>query len=215
MVAVSSRDWYAQRLAQARQEQYGTPAPQTAPQYPPIAPPAPGQLPAHLAPYAQPQPQQQYATQPQPGNGQYGPQGTPQAPPAQPPGQQFISYNAETGAAVADDGHVALLYNSAAQTGGSNVVRQNSTQCPNCAGGNYFTVQEGGVMNRDGHTVRAMQCADCGFPKVQAGSHGGALGTARSAGPAKAARQLAPDHRVTVTLPGGQTATFDPPTGSR
>lgn len=205
-------DWYAQRLAQIRAQQAGQPAtPAAGPQhYPPTG------LPAHLAPYAAPQQPAPYAAQPQPGNGQYGPQGTPQAPPAAPPGQQFTSYDANTGAQVADDGTVAMLYNSAAQTGGSTIVKNNSTGCPNCGGGNYFTIQEGGVFSKSaGGRVNAMQCADCNYPQVQSGSHGGSLGTARSAGPAKQARQLAPGHRVTVVADGGGQVTFEPPTGSR
>jgi hypothetical protein len=60
-----------------------------------------------------------------------------------------------------------------------------------------------------------MQCADCNFPSIQAGSQGGPLGSARSSGPARAARQLPSDHRVTVSLPGGGQATFESPQGSR
>lgn len=202
---MSNSDWYAQRLAQIRQGQSAPPTTHSAPQYPPVAPPAPGQLPAHLAPYAPP-PQYQQTL---PGGG----------PPQQqqaPPPQQFTSYDANTGAQTVDDGTIAALYNSAVATGGSTVVRNNSSQCPNCNGSNYFTIQEGGVFSKQtGGRVNAMQCADCGYPKVQAGSSNGALQGTRSSGPARAARQLPPDHRVSVTLPGGQQATFDPPTGSR
>lgn len=197
-------DWYARKLAQIQGRQPAPPTQQ--PQQP--GPMLPGQLPAHLAPYASPpvQPQQQAPAQ--------TPQAFVGAQPGQQP-QQFYSYNAETGAQVADDGHVAALYNSAAQTGGSREVKENSTTCPNCSGGNYFTVQQGGVFTKSGQTVHAMQCADCGFPKVQSGSQGGALGTARSSGPARQARQLPPGHRVTVAVEGGGTATFEPPTGAR
>src|SRR4051794_5787379 len=105
--AAMSADWIARRLAQIQQEQGQQPRPQpaAAPHYPPTAPPAPGQLPAHLAPYAQ-----------QPAAPQT-PQAFVGAQPGQAP-QQFTSYNA-AGAQVPDDGHVALLYNSAVQTGGS------------------------------------------------------------------------------------------------
>lgn len=202
-----SADWYAKKLAGLR-----GPAAPAPPQYPPTTPP--GQLPAHLAPYAQPPVDPRYAAQPQPGNGQYGPQGTPQAAPTQPSGQQFTTYDANTGAAVADDGHVALLVNSVAQTGGSNVVKNNSTACPNCGGGNYFTIQEGAVFSKaTGGRVMAMQCADCNYPQVQAGSTGGALQSARSGGPARAARQLPAGHRVSVVGEGGQQLTFAPPGG--
>ncbi len=204
---MSNQDWYAQKLAEL---QGRVPAgPVGAPQYPPVAPPLqPGQLPPHLAPYA---------TQPQPGLGYQGPAGTPAAAPVAPPGQQqFFSYNAETGAQVADDGHVEMLYNSAAQTGGSKIVKNNSTNCPNCNGTNYFTIQEGGVFSKvHGGKVNAMQCADCGYPKIQAGSQGGALSSSRGGGPARAARQLPANHRVTVAVEGGGYATFEPPTGAR
>lgn len=192
-------DWYERRLAQIAGQRPGAPQ---QPARPPAQPLLPGQLPPHLAPYATPQ-----AAPPQ----------TPQAFTGAQPGQQpqrFISYDANTGVAVDDDGTVALLYNSAVQTGGSKSVREHSAQCPNCNGSNYFTLMEGGVFSKAaGGTVNAMQCADCGYPKVQAGSQGGALGTARSSGPARKARQLPADHRVTVQLPGGGEATFEPPGG--
>lgn len=195
-------DWYARKLAQIQ----GQPAaPVAQPQQP--QPLLPGQLPAHLAPYASPpvQPQQAAPQTPQAFVG---------AQPGQVP-QQFTSYDAQTGAQVADDGTIAALYNSAAQTGGSKVVKENSSICPECNGGNYFTIPGGGVMNREGHRVQAQQCADCGYPKTQAGSHGGALQTARSQGPARPARQLPANHRVTIAVEGGGTATFEPPTGAR
>lgn len=199
-----SSDWYARRLAQIQGQQPPPPAAVEPPRHAaPQQPLLPGQLPPHLAPYATP-PAQQAAPQtpgafvgPQPGN----------VP------QQFYSYNA-AGAQVPDDGHVALLYNSAAQTGGSKVVRENSNVCPNCNNPTYFTIQEGGVFSKAvGGQVKAMQCSTCNYPKVQAGSHGGSLGSARSAGPAKQARQLPANHRVTVAVEGGGYATFDPPTG--
>lgn len=197
-----SDSWYTRKLAELRGQPVH-PAPVAQPQYPPTQPLAPGQLPPHLAPYAQPS---QYA-QPAPQPGQQQP---PQLPQHQP---QYTSYDANTGAQVADDGTIALLV-GAAQTGGSQVVRANSNACPNCGGGNYFTVTEGGVFSKAaGGRVNAMQCADCNYPQVQAGSHGGALQSARSAGPAKAARQLPQGHRVTMTGEGGQQLTFDAPTG--
>jgi len=196
-------DWYARKLSELRGQPLVPGPPASAPQYPPTQPLAPGQLPPHLAPYAQPS---QYVRQaPQPG----------QDPASQPPSQQpqYTSYDANTGAQVADDGTIALIA-GAAQTGGSRVVQQNSDSCPNCGGGNYFTVQEGGVFSKStGSRVHAMQCADCNYPQVQAGSHGGALQGSRSAGPARAARQLPPGHRVTVIADGGQQVTFEPPTG--
>jgi hypothetical protein len=202
-------DWYARKLAELQGAPLpSAPAPVQPPQYPPTAPLGhPGALPAHMAPYAPP---------PQPAAAPQTPGAHVGAQPGQVP-QAFYSYNAETGAQVADDGHVAALYNSAATTGGSQLVKSNSTTCPNCNGGNYFTVQEGGVFSKaTGTTVRAMQCADCGFPKVQAGSTGGALAGQRGGGgPAKAARQLPANHRVTVAVEGGGTATFEPPTGAR
>lgn len=194
---MSSSDWYARRLGQS--------APQPAPpQYPPTAPLQPGQLPPHLAPYAVP------STQPPQPNTPGSHQDT------VPRGQQeFTSYDAATGAVTADDGTVAMLYNSAVQTGGSQVVKQNSSQCPNCNGGNYFTIAAGSVFSKStGTKVSAMQCADCGYPTVQAGSTGGALASARSGGPAKAARQLPANHRVTV-MDGSRAVTFEPNTGSR
>lgn len=204
-------DWYARKLAELQGRQ--APPPPGPPQYPATQPLAPGQLPPHLAPYAVPPAPAQYAAQPQPGNGQYGPQGTPQAPPPQHPQQQFTSYDANTGAQVADDGTIAALV-MAAQTGGSREVQQGSSSCPNCGGGNYFTITGKGTFSRAaGGVVHAMQCADCNYPQVQAGSHGGALQGARSGGPAKAARQLPAGHRVSVVDEGGRTVTFDPPTG--
>lgn len=199
-------DWYARKLAEMR----GTPAPPPAgppgpAQYPPTQPLLPGQLPAHMAPYAQPS---QYA-QPQPQQ-QQQPQQLPQA-----PQQQYTTYDANTGAQVADDGTIGLIVASASN-GGSNAVKQGSSQCPNCNGGNYFTIPEGGIFSKSaGGKVNAMQCADCNYPNIQSGSQGGALTGSRSQGPAKAARQLPSNHRVTVNLPGGGQATFDAPTGSR
>lgn len=190
-------DWYARKLAELRG---GAPAPPVGPPvYPPTA--APGALPPHLAPYAQPVHQ--------PGLGHQGPHGTPQAPPAPQP-QVYTSYDANTGAQVQDDGTIAALV-AAAQTGGSAAVKAGSTTCPNCGGGNYFTVAEGGVFSRSANAkVHAMQCADCNYPQVQAGSTGGALQNARSGGPAKAARQLPEGHRVTVIGEGGRPQTFEP-----
>lgn len=187
---MSNQDWYAQRLAQAR-----TPAQpqQQPPQYPPT------QLPPHLAPYA---------AQPQPGLGQQGPAGTPTAPPQMAPGQQYYTYNAQTGAQMADDGHVALLVNSAVQTGGSAVVKANTSQCPNCGGTMYAkTMSENGMPLR---TPAMSQCGDCNYPVVQAGSHGGALRSAKGSGPAHAARQLPSNHQVTV-MDGTHAVTFAPP----
>lgn len=210
---MSSADWYAKRLAQGR----GGHAPPQAPQYPPTMPP--GQLPPHLAPYAHPAP-------PQPA------QGTPQAPPAG-YGQQHApmnpaevlqmiqsgqirgtSYTAE-GAQVADDGHVAMLQ-YAATTGGSKQVRDNSETCPNCHMDTLFTIQSGGVWSKAvGGSVKAQQCGSCGWPKVQAGSTGGALSGSRGGGgPATPARQLPANHRVTVAVEGGGYATFEPPTST-
>lgn len=196
-------DWYARKLAELQGRQSAPAAPQQQPMYaPPPGALAPGQLPPHLAPYALPQPPQQVVQQPMPGAPQY-------------PGQQpqYTSFDANTGAQVADDGTIAALA-AAAQTGGSTVVKSNSTSCPNCGGGNYFTIQEGGVFSKAvGGRVNAMQCADCGYPQVQAGSQGGALQGARSGGPARSARQLPRDHRVSVIGEGGQTLTFDAPSG--
>lgn len=201
---MSNADWYAQKLAELQGRGPAGP-PVGAPQYPPTLPP--GQLPSHLAPYA---------TQPQAGLGVQGPAGTPLVGPQMPAGQHFYSYNAETGAQVEDDGHVALLYNSAAQTGGSKAVRENSTVCPNCNRDTLFVVQEGGVFSKlTGTTVKAQQCSYCNWPKIQSGSQGGSLATARSAGPAHKARQLPSTHRVTVAVEGGGYATFEPPTGAR
>lgn len=208
-------DWYARKLAEL-QGQPAAPAapaaPVQAPQYPPTAPPGPAPLPPHLAPYAPPPVQPPYQGQPQPGYGAQGPAGTPQQPPAQPPGQQFYSYDANTGAQVADDGHVALLYNSAAQTGGSQLVKANTSQCPNC-GGRLFakTVSENGMPLR---TPAMAQCGDCNWPVVQAGSHGGALSSTKGSGSARPARQLPANHQVTV-MDGNQAVTFQPPTGAR
>lgn len=200
---MSNGDWYARKLAQARGQSTPPAATPPAPgpaQYPPTQPLAPGQLPPHLAPYAQQVPQApQQPQQPQE-----------HLPPAQ---QQFTSYNAETGAMVADDGHVAALVNAAA-TGGSKEVKEGSSICPNCGGGNYFTVAGGVFSKVAGGKVSPMQCADCNYPAIQAGSTGGALGGSRSSGPAKAARQLPAGHRVTV-LDGSRPVTFDPPTGAR
>lgn len=204
---MSNADWYAQKLAQARQQPAPT-APPTGqpPHYPPVAPPvAPGQLPPHLAPYASP-PQAYQPPAP----------GTPQDPAYQ-QGQpsQYFSYDAQTGAQVADDGTIKMLHDSAARTGGSTVVRANTTQCPNCFKDTFFEIQEGGIFSKlAGGTVHAKQCASCGFPKVQAGSTGGSLASARSSGPARQARQLPSNHRVTVAVEGGGYATFEPPTGA-
>jgi len=138
----------------------------------------------------------------------------PGAAPQQQP-QAYYSYDANTGAQVADDGTIQMLAESALRSGGSTIVRENTTQCPNCYENTYFDVQEGGVFSKAvGGIVHAKQCASCGYPKVQAGSHGGSLATARSSGPARQARQLPRDHRVTVAVEGGGYATFDPPTGA-
>lgn len=200
-----SADWYARRLAEIQGQ---NPPPPAQVQPPPAAHPAqqplPGQLPAHLAPYATPPMHPQAA--PQTPGAHVGPQAG-QIP------QQFYSFN-ENGQQVADDGHVALLYNSAAQTGGSKQVKENSGICPNCNEATYFTIPTGGVMNKDGQTVRAMQCSTCNYPQVQSGSQGGTLATARGdGGPAHRARQLRRDHHVTVAVEGGGYATFEPPGG--
>lgn len=192
-----SQDWFARKLAERGA---------TRPVAPPAATPprAPGALPAHMAPYApQPQPVGDYAQQ--------GPEGTPAAPPAVPAGQpQFTTYDAATGAAVADDGHVAALYNAAIQTGGSRGVKEAASQCPEC-GGTMFARDraENGMKLR---MPAAPQCVDCGYPVVQSGSTGGALGHAKSSGPAQRARQLPAGHQVTV-MDGSQAVTFAPPTG--
>lgn len=202
-------DWYARKLAElqgAPAAPAAPPAPVQAPQYPPTA------LPPHLAPYAAPPVQPPYQGQPAPGYGAQGPVGTPQQPPAAPPGQAFYSYDANTGAQVADDGHVALLYNSAAQTGGSAAVKAATSRCPNC-GGNLFqrTLAENGMPLR---TPASPQCGDCNWPVIQSGSQGGALGGSKGSGPARAARQLPANHQVTV-MDGSQAVTFQPPTGAR
>ncbi len=126
------------------------------------------------------------------------PQGYQQPPPQQQTqGQGLFSYDAQTGAQVADDGHVAMLINAAAQTGGSKKVRENSSTCPECGSGNYFARKytESGMPMR---MEAAPRCYDCGYPVVQAGSGRGSANTARSDGKAQPARQLPRNHAVTV-----------------
>jgi len=191
-----SQDWFARKLA----EKSGRPVMQPQ-QLPPTQPRQPGALPAHMAPYA---------VQPTPSEyGSQGPVGTPEAAPVAPQGQQFISYDANTGAQVADDGHVAMLYNAAAQTGGSRAAKAAASQCPEC-GGTMFARDraENGMPMR---TPAMPQCVDCGYPVVQSGSRGGALGSAKGSGPARMARQLPPQHQVTV-MDGNRAVTFQPPT---
>lgn len=188
-------DYYARKIAELRGQQQPAPAPVGQPSYPPVS--LPGQLPAHLAPYAQPPAPQT-------------PQAFVGAQPGQVP-QHFFSYDANTGAQVEDDGTVALLYNSAAQTGGSKLVRENTSKCPNCGGTMFARAHsENGMPLR----VPAMpQCGDCNYPVVQAGSTGGALASAKGGqGPAQAARQLPRNHRVTV-LDGSTSMTYEPPGG--
>ena len=208
---MSNQDWYARRLAQARGQQ---PAPQP-PQAPTNLPAGPGQLPPHLAPYATQQPQQ-----PPPGTPQAMPQGygQPRAPMSPAEVLEMVrtgqinntSYTGD-GAQVADDGHVAMLA-YAASTGGSKQVKSHSEACPNCYKDTLFTIAEGGVWSKAvGGSVHAKQCGSCGWPKVQAGSTGGALAGAKSGGPARPARQLPANHRVTVAVEGGGYATFEPP----
>lgn len=130
-------------------------------------------LPAHLAPYARP------------GVGAQGPQGTPQAPPMPQQTAQNLSE------ALAGD------YRPRA---GAAQNEEHSTSCPNCYGASYFEVVGAGatVFNHNGQKVHSMQCTDCGYPVVQAGSRGGALGSAAGTGPARAARQYEPGRPVEV-----------------
>lgn len=188
-------NWYAERLAQIQGRTAPPPPAVQPPQYPPTAPPA--QLPAHLAPYATPQ--QQNAP------GHYPPQ------PGQVP-QSFHSYNAETGAQMQDDGTIALLYHAAADTGGSALVKANTSVCPNCNGTMYArTLAENGMPLR---TPAMPQCGDCNYPVVQSGSQGGAIkSSTRADGPPRRARQLPNNHRVTVMTEAGMQ-TFDAPTGA-
>lgn len=191
-------EWYAKRLAEMQGRPQTQPAPAVqAPQYPPTAPVPNTQLPQHLAPYATPQ--QLNAP------GHYAPQ------PGQVP-QAFHSYNAETGAQTADDGHVELLYHAVADTGGSTIVKANTSVCPNCGGTMYARIHaENGMLLR---TPAMPQCGDCNYPVVQSGSQGGAIKqSTRADGPPRRARQLPSNHRVTVMTEAGMQ-TFDPPTGA-
>lgn len=131
-----------------------------------------------------------------------------QAPPPgeQPPIQGLYSYDAQTGAQVADDGHVAMLINAAAQTGGSRAAREGSSNCPHCNSGNYFARNrtENGAPMRNPASPR---CYDCGYPVLQAGSPGGPANTVRPSGEAHRARQLPRNHAVTV-LDGTTVMTY-------
>jgi Zn ribbon nucleic-acid-binding protein len=128
----------------------------------------------------------------------------------QAPPQQFYSYDANTGAQIADDGHVAVLYESALQTGGTKKRLEANGVCPECNGTNFFaqTHDENGMAYRSG--PKSPQCFDCGFPIVQAGSRTGALaGSSSGKGQRpRQARQLPEGHDVSVVLEGNVPMTF-------
>lgn len=138
--------------------------------------------------------------------------GAPYAPAQQPQPQPhgYTTYDANTGAQVADDGHVAMLIQAAESTGGSKRVRENSGICPECASPNYFAraFTENGMPMR---MPAAPRCYDCGYPVVQAGSARGGATSARRSGPAQRARQLPASHTVTM-LDGSVPVSF-PPSG--
>lgn len=173
-------DWWSQKLTQR-------PAP-SQPSVRPAAGPA-------RSPYwqAQPAPPQEYV-----------PVTTPTAPP-----QGFYSYDSH-GQRIADDGHMQMLHDAAAATGGSRAAREGTGRCPECGSGNYFSRDrtENGMPITRG-VVPSPQCFDCGYPIIQAGSaHGGAtMAGSRGGAPAGKARQLAPGHAVSVNV-NGQTMIF-------
>lgn len=182
-----SNDWWAQRLGGAPAAQPTAGRVSGVPLYP-----GQGQQPQYASPAQQQTPML-------PGQGVM----------AQPSQQQFYTYN-EQGQMVPDDGHVALLNNAAAMTGGSRAAQAGSGRCPECNGPNYFArdTTENGMKMR---TPASPHCWDCGFPIIQSGSqHGGAnMASRRGGGPAKRAKQLRPGHQVTNVDPStGQTIVF-------
>jgi len=127
--------------------------------------------------------------------------------------QQFYSYN-EAGQMVPDDGHVAMLHNAAAVTGGSRQMKAANGRCPECGGADYFaiTTTENGMALRN---PPAPRCYDCGYPIIQAGSqHGSANLAKRAGGPVNRARQMSADHDIVVITPEGQEMVF-PSSGRR
>ena len=87
-------------------------------------------------------------------------------------------------------------------------LTQQSQTCPNCNGPNLFIIGTGGVMGPNGQQVRPMICDDCGYPRPQAFSKGGAGNLAKVVGSAQPARQLAPGHVITVKGEGGGDVTL-------